>query len=755
VVGGGPALAGTTLEYAVRVQNIAAVPALDVYLVDDLDADTPGYLAYVDQSATMNGVTDGVSVTGSVITADYSDLNGPLQPGESIVLRFRAVIDPDLDVGVPVTNTGTVNWNTPEQTARASVTVYVGGAPGVGTLNGSAWHDADFDQTAGPEERVLEGWTVELYFNDSLLHTVLTDADGSYRVSGLEPNFGDGYEAGNTYELRFLAPDAGASSATLGAAVSPFTNGPQQITDILIEPGSNLQDLNLPITPNGVVYDSIVRAPIAGVTVTLLDASGSSPLAAACFVDPVQQNQVTRTDGYYKFDLNFSDPSCPSGSNYIVGVSAPGTTYVDGYSQIIPPTAGPSTPPLSVPRCPGGGNDAIPATTEYCEAQPSEFAPPGSVPARSAGTAYYVNLVLDASQIPATSQLFNNHIAIDPILEGAVSITKTTPLVNVSRGQLVPYTITVNNEFAADLGDLSIVDRYPPGFRYIEGSATIDGEPTEPVVANGELVWSDLGVGFSGQRTLQMLMAVGAGVGEGEHINRAQVVNSFSGLALSGEASATVRVTPDPTFDCTDVTGKVFDDANRNGTQDAGETGLQGVRLVTTNGLAARTDPHGRFHITCAVVPNENRGSNFVLKLDDRTLPSGYRMSSRPVQILRATRGKSLRFNYGASIDRVVGLDMADAVFVPETTEMRPQWKPRIAMLLKELKKAPSTLRISYVADVEDPELVERRLAAIKKQISEAWEAQNCCYQLTIEPEVFWRLGEPPPRPLVGERASR
>jgi hypothetical protein len=189
--------------------------------------------------------------------------------------------------------------------------------------------------------------------------------------------------------------------------------------------------------------------------------------------------------------------------------------------------------------------------------------------------------------------------------------------------------------------------------------------------------------------------------------------------------------------------------------QDRGEGGLQGVRLVTTGGLAATTDQHGRFHITCAVVPNETRGSNFVLKLDDRTLPSGYRMSTKPVQILRATRGKSLRFNYGASIHRVVGLDMADAVFVPGSTEMRPQWKPRIGSLLAELKKAPSTLRISYVGDVEDPDLVDRRLKAVKKHIADLWNEMDCCYRLTIEPEVFWRLGEPVPRSYIGRREGQ
>jgi hypothetical protein len=73
---------------------------------------------------------------------------------------------------------------------------------------------------------------------------------------------------------------------------------------------------------------------------------------------------------------------------------------------------------------------------------------------------------------------------------------------------------------------------------------------------------------------------------------------------------------------------------------------------------------------------------------------------------------------------------------------MRPQWKPRIALLLQELEKAPATLRLSYVADIEDAGLVERRLDAVKKEITEAWEARDS-YELTIEREVFWRRGAP------------
>jgi hypothetical protein len=207
-----------------------------------------------------------------------------------------------------------------------------------------------------------------------------------------------------------------------------------------------------------------------------------------------------------------------------------------------------------------------------------------------------------------------------------------------------------------------------------------------------------------------------------------------------------VRLVPDPTFDCTDLTGKVFNDSNRDGYQNEDEEGLAGVRVVTGRGLVATTDTHGRYHITCATVPNESRGSNFVLKLDDRTLPTGFRTSTRPVQIKRATRGKALKINFGASIHRVVGIDLADAAFEPDSVEMRQQWKSRVGLLLNELKAAPSVLRLSYVADIENERLVERRLEKFKSDIMQAWAELDCCYELDIEPEIFWRRGGPPDR---------
>ena len=745
VVDGGPAIPGATLEYVVTVQNVGTVPALYVTLRDDLEEVSPGYLAYVDQSATLNGLTAGVAVdaTNTVITADYFTEYGALPPGEFAVLRFRAVIAPTLVEGTTIVNTGRVYWDDPQQQAEATVMIDVGAMPDAGMLSGYVWHDADHDDVPGGLETPLAGWAVELLLNDQPVRAMITDVDGYYLFTNVTPN----YAAGEFYSLRFSAPGAGATTAVMGDTDSDFTDGPQRIDEIDVQEGSNLLALNMPVDPNGVIYDSITRGPVPGATVTLLDARNSVSLPSSCFDDPNQQGQITVPNGYYKFDINFSDPACQSGNSVLLQVTAPDSVYVPGVSQMIPPTSDLSTLPFDVPGCPGSANDAVLTTAQHCEAQVSEFAPAATVPAQSPGTAYHLLLRVDGTQPPGTSQLFNNHVPLDPRLDGAVAVTKTTPMLNVTRGQLVPYVITVSNSFGADLRDVVVVDRFPTGFRYIEGSARFDGVENEPAISGNELVWSDILLTTDGTHEIKLMLAVGAGVTEGEFVNRAQAMNEITGSVMSAEATATVRIVPDPTFDCTDVSGKVFNDFNRNGYQDGDEIGLPGVRLVTARGLAATTDSQGRYHITCAIVPNESRGSNFVLKLDDRTLPSGYRASTRPLQVQRATRGKALRINFGASIHRVVGLDIADAVFEPGTTVMRSQWRSRIGMLLDELQKGPAILRLSYVADVESESLVNQRLELLKGQIMGAWEELNCCYELVVEPEVFWRLGGPPPKP--------
>jgi len=739
VVGGGAALAGGQLEYRIVVSNISSVVATDVTITDNLDLPVAGQLSYVNGSGLLNGLASGVSHTAPIVTADYAATYGDLAPGQSAELVFRASINNSLAIGTTINNTADVSWNGATQNASATVAIDVGGTPGVANVNGRLWHDANFNNSFDASEIILNGWSVDIYRNTTLLGTVTTDANGDYSINGLVPN-----DVGtDRYDIRFRAPGSNPATATLGLANSDpalgYSDAPQRIYNIVLSSGASVQNLNLPIDPNGVVYDSVLRIPVAGATVSLLNAATGNAVSAACFDDVNQQNQQTIANGYYKFDLNFSQADCIPGSDYLIQYTPPATGYSTAASVVITPLTDATTAALDVASCPA---DAIAATANICEASATALSPALSSAPMSAGTNYYLNLRLNNTALPDDSQLFNNHLPVDPVLSNAVNISKTTSLFNVTRSQLVPYTITVKNGLPVTLSNSNVIDNYPAGFKYVKGSARLNGVAREPVQNGLLLTWSNIDLLPNETQTFELLLIAGAAVTEGEYINKAYVIDTLTSSAASGIAEASVRVIPDPVFDCTDVIGKVFDDKNLNNQQDDNEAGLAGVRIVTARGLVVSSDKDGRFHLTCAVVANESRGSNFILKLDDRSLPSGYRVTSENPRVQRATRGKMLNFNFAATIHRVVSMDLLNDVFVKDSIEVHDLWKGRLDLLIEQLQDKPSVLRLSYLADIEKPGLVSDRLAKVKQEITERWSKLNN-YVLNIETEIFWRRGGP------------
>ncbi len=734
----GVATPGSQLEYLIRVTNIGGIDATNVVVTDNLDLPVAGQMTYVADSGRLNGLSTGVSFAAPILTGNYSAVYGALPPGEVAELRFRVVLDLALIEGTTITNIGEVTWTSGSDSA--SVDIDVGGILGSAGLNGLAWQDTDFDNIVDAGENLLTGWTVQLYQNNVLISTTLTDTSGAFGFIGLGPNTALGSFG---YELRYITPGAIATSATTGNANSVFTDGPQRITDILAASGASLQNLNLPRQPNGIVYDSVLRTPVAGVRLSMINQTRSNQLVpATCFDDPNHQNQVTIADGYYKFDLNFSDPArCGVGDEYEIQIQPPTTGFLGTTSLIIPPVNPVTGAAEDVPVCPATAQDRVPTTTQHCENSSSPLQSDTSIAPRTTGTDYYLKFIFDNA--PATDQIYNNHIPVDSQLIGAVSLTKLAGMSSVTRSQLVPYTIALSSAVGIPLFDLNIVDNFPAGFKYVSGSSRVDGVATEPLVNGLQLTWTDMDLDANETRVIDLLLVVGSGVGEGEYINTARGVNSITGGDASGIASATVIVVPDPTFDCTDIIGKVFDDKNLNGNQDDEELGLAGVQVATARGLRVTTDFAGRFHLTCALIANEIRGSNFIMKVDDRTLPSGYRITTENPRVQRATRGKMMKFNFGATIHRVVRLDLADGVFEPDSVELRPQWVSRLDMLIEELEKAPSVLRLSYLAENETESEVEGRLDSMSDLLSDRWRTLNCCYKLTIEKEVFWRKGHP------------
>ena len=114
-------------------------------------------------------------------------------------------------------------------------------------------------------------------------------------------------------------------------------------------------------------------------------------------------------------------------------------------------------------------------------------------------------------------------------------------------------------------------------------------------------------------------------------------------------AAPTIKYSPVYT-DSTQI-GKVFHDRNSNGILDSEEEGIPGVRLATVEGLLIETDGYGRYHIPAVETEFQSLGNrwgkNFIIKLDQASLPQGSRVTTENPRVLRITNTTLNRINFG------------------------------------------------------------------------------------------------------------
>jgi uncharacterized repeat protein (TIGR01451 family) len=318
---------------------------------------------------------------------------------------------------------------------------------------------------------------------------------------------------------------------------------------------------------------------------------------------------------------------------------------------------------------------------------------------------------------------------------GSLLLTKSTPLSNISAGQSVPYTITATNPLTATVYDSTVTDVIPAGFRFRAGSGSVNGSKLDPTVNGRQLTWAHQHFTPGEKKTDTLVLTAGAGVLSGEFVNQAMAYNALTKGLISNVATATVRITADPTFDCPDLIGKVFDDTNANGVEDPGEKGIAGVRLVTVQGLLITTDAQGRYHIVCPVLPDAMLGSNFIVKLDERTLPSGYRLTTDNPDTVRLTAGKVSKLNFGATIHHVVRIEVADAAF--EGNALRSDTAQRIDALVATLEDHAYIVRLGYTALRESDAAIDARLISLKAALAADWKAHDVRFPLRTEEEIL------------------
>jgi uncharacterized repeat protein (TIGR01451 family) len=640
---------------------------------------TLGTPVIVTVTFSNEGAFDASNVTGTVSLPNgsvLSVLNVPVLAAKSSVTVTVTYVPPQSQ-GTNVLITATVATTTPETTLSnniATVSIVVP-AQRNAAISGRVWFDVDRDRTYdAPTPGALGGdvplpnYRVEvLDARGEIAGTATTGPNGTYTVSGLLPganysvrfrNTVDGVIFGTPFNQAALTERGNPSTGVSTTTSSINAIGIRQVTlynaDIVVEQ-------NLPLDPNGTVYDSVTRNPIGNATVTLYAPNGAggwqlaTPYLLNLNTGGNPANYQTGADGLYQF---FVDPAKnPPTGTWLFVVTA------DGYRSVTPggfdssagrtlsfavnggvatPGAGRPNDAILLPDDPRAGR-CVANFIDRCEVSRFVSSPP--VGANGADTNYVLKLVY-STFANAAPELFHNHIPMDRIdsrVDGRVLVTKAVDRSVVELGESVKYTISVRNTAeTATLRGVVLQDVMPPGINLIPGTIRVSklGQTsTLNVTMIGRSI--ELPVGTLAPNEIASVtyfarVAVGSQAGDG--INRVHAVfnDPASGAPLkSNTAQAKVTVQGGVLSNEGCVIGKVYVDCNGNGNGSgagngnhlqgnaggSNDLGIPGVRIVGLDGNFVITDSEGKYSV-CGL-PSRTH----VFKLDRTTLPKGSRMT--------------------------------------------------------------------------------------------------------------------------------
>ncbi|MFC1668065.1 SdrD B-like domain-containing protein, partial [Chlamydiota bacterium] len=226
-----------------------------------------------------------------------------------------------------------------------------------------------------------------------------------------------------------------------------------------------------------------------------------------------------------------------------------------------------------------------------------------------------------------------------------IILTKKVHKTEVSRGDILVYTLVLENKSIYPMEGMQIRDELPDGFHYLEGSTLVNGKPAGDPTRNSPLNFTIGSIPGSGKHVISYRASIGTRVKPGrEFTSTAHAWSTARDWQISNESSVTVRIAIDPLFDLGTVIGKVFNDVNKNGIQDEDELGVAGVRLVTEYGVIVYTDFDGKYHIP-AVRPGRH-----VIKIDKDTLPAGSEVLTEEAYLVKITEGLLAKVNFAVTI---------------------------------------------------------------------------------------------------------
>ncbi|KRD76971.1 hypothetical protein ASE43_07240 [Lysobacter sp. Root983] len=165
-------------------------------------------------------------------------------------------------------------------------------------------------------------------------------------------------------------------------------------------------------------------------------------------------------------------------------------------------------------------------------------------------------------------------VTVEP-LATTLRVSKQANPRDVKIGDLVRYTVTIENTGRVDATDVTVIDTPPAGFSYVANSLQVaDTDGAGRLVGTFPVRVDQVDIVAGGRATLVYLLKVGAGVRPGVHVN--SVFAEDNGVR-SNVATAQVQLVADPLLDESLIIGTVFDDRDQDGWQDP--AGLSGIRI--------------------------------------------------------------------------------------------------------------------------------------------------------------------------------
>ena len=500
-------------------------------------------------------------------------------------------------------------------------------------LGSTVWFDSNRDGLLDNSEAGVAGVTVELLngTGTSILATTTTNSSGTYAFTGLNAG---------AYEVKFIAP-TGDQFTTQGVGTNPAIDSSANATTGITAPvtltaGQVDNNVNAGLETPPAALGSTVwfdanrdglldngEAGVAGVTVELLNGTGTSVLATT----------TTNSSGIYAFtnlnagayEVEFiaptgdqfttqgvgTNPAIDSSANATTGITAPVTLTAGQVDNNV--NAGLETPPAALGSTvwfdanrdgllDNGETGVAGVTVDLLNGTGTSVL--ATTTTNSSGTYAFTGLNAGAYEVkfiaPTGDQFTTQGVGTNPAIDSSANATTgITAPVTLTAGQ-VDNNVNAGLETPpAALGSTVWFDSNRDGL-LDNGETGVAGVTVELLNGTGTSVLATTTTNSSGTYAFTNL---NAGAYEVEFIAPAGDQFTTQGVgtnpAVDSSANATTGITAPVTLTAGQVDNNVnagletppaalgdyvWLDANRNGTQDAGEAGVAGVTVELLNG---------------------------------------------------------------------------------------------------------------------------------------------------------------------------